>query len=163
MSVNNIEIMSKINDFLQYQFGNGKFFDNTPAPSLSDALHEINIGQKKSHWAWYIMPTNNKSKTFGYKFALNKEETSAYLKNPILYYNYLAFMRIINNQLNNGIPSLQLLATKIDVIKLYESVSWFKKLLKRDDELFSIIEKIVEKLEPEIKYYMLDYIIEFQN
>lgn len=155
--------MSKINDFLQYQLGEGKFFDNTKAPSFCDAIHEINTGRKNGLWTWYIIPTNNKSKTFGYKFALNDEETIAYLKNPTLYNNYLAFMKIIINQLNNGVPSLQLLATKIDVIKLYESVCWFKSFLQRNDELFSIIEQILVKLEPELKYYMLDYIIEFQN
>ena len=155
--------MSKIDDFLEYQLGNGKFFDNTEAPSFCDAINEINKGQKKSHWAWYIMPTNNKTKTFGYKFALNDEETIAYLKNSTLYNNYLAFMKIIINQLNNGIPSLQLLATKIDVIKLYDSISWFKKILNEDDELFFIIEQVKLKIEPEIKYYMLDSIIDFQN
>lgn len=154
--------MSKINDFLHYQLGNGVFFDNTKAPSFCDAIHEMNMGQKKSNWAWYIMPTNNKSKTFGYKFALNDEETITYLKNPTLYFNYFAFIKIINNQLNKGIPSLQLLATKKDIIKLYESVSWFKKFLKKDEQLFTIIYEIIVKLEPEMKYYMLDYIIDFQ-
>ena len=155
--------MSKINDFLQYQLGQGKFFDNTKAPSFCDAIHEINTGQKNGLWTWYIMPTNNKSKTFGYKFALNDEETIAYLKNPTLYNNYLEFMRIVNQQLNNGLSSIQLFVTKLDVIKLYDSINWFRKFLRKSDQLYNILEQINLIIEPEIKFYMLDSIIDFQN
>lgn len=155
--------MDKVFYFLNYQLGNGKFPDGVKAPSFCDAINEINKGQKESHWAWYIMPTNNKSNTFGYKFALNDEETKEYLFNTTLYSNYLCFMKIVNKQLMNGLHSSQLFVYKMDVIKLYDSVCWFKRFVKKNDELYNILEQIKVKIEPDIKYYMLDSIIDFQN
>ena len=35
--------------------------------------------------------------------------------------------------------------------------------MKKNDELYNILEQIKVKIEPDIKYYMLDSIIDFQN
>lgn len=135
--VQKFKMTSKIiHDFVEYHKGYGILPDNTIAPSFEMALNEIKTGKKTSHWAWYIMPTNKSSRTFGNMFVLqNDEQIKAYISNPLLYNNYITFLTTVIEQLQK-IKPIDLLNSHVDVNKLYDSVSLFNQYASDDNILF---------------------------
>lgn len=158
--VSNTTIMNKTQDFLTFHMGNGKLSDGSTASSFQTALVEILSGKKKTHWSWYVMPTNMKSKSFGYRFALDRNETIAYIRNDLLLSNYLVFMYAVSNKLESGISPETLLMSKTDVIKAYDSAKWFNQFGSYTNcELFNVTNKIINQLSGVVQEYMLEIMI----
>lgn len=148
--------MEKIITFLKYHNGFGKLSDGSCAPSFATANIEILSGAKQSHWIWYLLPTNDKSKTFGDKFTLSNSEIILFIANPTLSKNYVTLLQSILYQLDNGVHPLRLLMSKIDVIKTYESVSLFE----RYSEFCPILKNTTDKIKNHLKSYAVHYMID---
>lgn len=147
--------MDKIITFLKYHNGFGNFPDGSCAPSFVTAYSEILSGAKVSHWIWYMLPTNNKSKIVDDTFRLSDSEIIIFIANPTLIKNYITLLQSILIHLDNGIHPLQLLTFKTDVIKTYESVSLFESV-----DLCPILKDLTLKVKNHLKSYAAHYMID---
>jgi uncharacterized protein (DUF1810 family) len=109
-------------------------FINMQKQDLEQALTELNAGQKKSHWIWYIFPQlkefgfSDMAKRYGIK---DLSEACEYLKNPILLANYHKALKIVCTQLLKGTSAQTLMGSEVDEIKLKRSVTLFKMALEK--------------------------------
>lgn len=98
-------------------------------PSFDLAFKEIQAGQKKSHWIWYILP---QLKSLGYSAQAKKyglehfQEACDYLQDPILFANYQKLIQEISQQLQRT-SITHLMGSKTDAKKLVSSLTLFKE------------------------------------
>ena len=62
-------------------------FAEAQSTSYADALHELQAGQKRSHWMWFIFPqvTGLGSSSMSRQYAIgSRAEAVAYLEHPLL-------------------------------------------------------------------------------
>ncbi len=136
-----------IQDFLNAQDGNfpRQLSTNGSCPTYDQALSEINEGQKKKCWIWYILPSSPGqsviSKFFGIGPGANVTPEQ-YLIHPILGPRYLEMLNAIGIQLinymkeNAGRPFddvtkflIQLMGKDVDYEKLKGSLTIFYPIL----------------------------------
>lgn len=83
------------NDFDKY---NIQRFLDAQENIFGTALQELNNGEKRSHWMWFIFPqlkALGRSEMSEYYGISGKEEAMAYFKNPILRNRYLECCRVL--------------------------------------------------------------------
>ncbi len=96
--------------------------------AFSNALREIQNGQKTGHWIWYVFPqlqglgTSSTSKTYA---IADLEEACAYLQNDQLFKNYFMVTTEVEKQLKT-IPLDQLMNGTTDAKKLISSLTLFQ-------------------------------------
>ena len=105
---------------------------------LAAALSELEAGQKRSHWIWYIFPqlaglgTSPMAVRFGVQGAA---EATAYLRDPILRDRLLAVTVLVARQLRRRpAPALEsVMGSTIDAVKLVSSLTLFGEIARRLD------------------------------
>jgi uncharacterized protein (DUF1810 family) len=73
-------------------------FVSAQAMNYNDVLKELSIGQKRTHWMWYIFPQIDglgHSPTSKHYAIKSKEEALQYLKHPVLGTRLLECVKII--------------------------------------------------------------------
>jgi uncharacterized protein (DUF1810 family) len=92
------------------------------------AYAELAQGQKTSHWIWYIFPqlqglgSSANALEYGIK---DLNEACAYLQNKELFPRYQKVTQLVLQQLDKGIPLLNLMGSSIDAAKLTSSITLF--------------------------------------
>jgi uncharacterized protein (DUF1810 family) len=102
------------------------------------ALSELEAGQKRSHWIWYIFPqlaglgTSPMAVRFGVQ---GIAEATAYLRDPLLLDRLLAVTVVVARQLRRRpTPALEsVMGSRIDAVKLVSSLTLFGEIARRLD------------------------------
>ena len=98
------------------------------------ALREIESGQKRGHWIWYVFPqlvglgTSPAAVQFGID---GPAEATEYLRDPELRQRLLAITRAAARQLAAGRPLPSLMGSQIDALKLISSITLFGAVAAR--------------------------------
>lgn len=107
------------------------------------ALMEINNGQKRSHWMWYIFPQlrglGNSERSFYYGIS-NKEEAIEYMNNSYLKNNMLE----ICNELYKLNDSIRNIFGYPDYIKLKSCMTLFEYVCKEEKIFSEILQKFYD-------------------
>lgn len=124
------------------------------APDFFQAFKELNDGKKKSHWSWYILPSNKPSRTFGTKFMLNQSERMLFLTDRTLRYRYYIILKVICEHLKQGKNVLELLMSKKDVMRCYDSALSFydSAVILNDIKIKDMIETVLLALDPFVEH-----------
>jgi hypothetical protein len=157
-----------IQHFLEAQAGKfPQVLEGISCPKFADALAEINAGQKKKCWIWYILPSSpglsDISNFFGIgPNAKNPNVTpEQYLDDPTLSARYVAMLNAIGAQLinmkkNPGIPFddvteflIHLMGKKVDYEKLKDSLTIFYPFLHKRKLVSEEIELLYRNIFPE--------------
>ena len=81
-----------------------KFIDKIPG--FEAALQEIKDRKKKTHWIWYYIPTPEwpkaKPNSMNDIYALKGNDVKDFMRNDILFTNYITMVEAISYQLNKG-------------------------------------------------------------
>jgi uncharacterized protein (DUF1810 family) len=109
------------------------------------ALKELRAGHKRSHWIWYIFPqlTGLGSSPMAVEYGLNGvAEATAYLRHPTLRRHFLILTDTLVAQLQRRpTPSLsQLMGSQIDALKLISSITLFREVARRLQDVESLAE-----------------------
>lgn len=97
------------------------------------ALHEMQNGQKRSHWIWFIFP---QLKGFGHSYNSHyygiddEEETKAYLNHPVLGKRLRKITSVLLSHKDEDIVTL--MGSYIDAIKLRSSMTLFDAISPND-------------------------------
>jgi uncharacterized protein (DUF1810 family) len=103
------------------------------------ALEELQAGQKKGCWIWWIFPQEPREGTSdtSRKYALPEAEAMAYLSHPVLGARYRECVSVVHGHLcQGGVAPLQLMGSDVDVMKLRSSLKLFQKVAARSDTIF---------------------------
>ncbi len=93
------------------------------------ALAEMRAGHKSSHWIWYIFPQIDGlgHSSMAQQYALQGlEETSAYLRDPLLSSRYEEIARVVAGHLDHGLSAEHLMGGRTDALKLASSITLFR-------------------------------------
>lgn len=99
---------------------------------LDNAISELTVGQKKSHWIWYIFPQVSSlgfSETSKYYGIDTLEEAKAYNSHPKLGANYLACLDAL--LIHEGRSIVNILGG-VDSSKFNSSLTLFKAACKNE-------------------------------
>lgn len=144
-----LPLKSNLERFLLAQDGNSA---DEFLPSYSEALAELNAGQKESHWIWYIFPQLRGlgSSYYSTFYGLtDEEEALEYLNHPILGARYVECVDAVFQKLcpSSNSPSglngskvtpLALMGSEVDVLKLKSSLQLFDKICRAESSLYPI-------------------------
>ncbi|HKE82867.1 MAG TPA: DUF1810 family protein [Vicinamibacterales bacterium] len=98
------------------------------------ALSEIQSGEKRGHWIWYVFPQlaglghSAASREFGID---GVAEAEAYLHDPVLRGRLLTIAIAVQEQLRHRISLESLMNSSIDVMKLVSSLTLFGSVARR--------------------------------
>ncbi|MCI8461005.1 MAG: DUF1810 domain-containing protein [Bacilli bacterium] len=111
--------------------------------SYNQALNEIKMGEKKTHWMWYIFPQIKGlgfSEISNYYAIEDLDEATAYLENKILKQRLIEISKaLLKLETNNPIEIFGV----IDSIKLKSSMTIFS-LVSNESIFENILEKFYE-------------------
>lgn len=111
--------------------------------SYNQALNEIKMGEKKTHWMWYIFPQIKGlgfSEISNYYAIEDLDEATAYLENKILKQRLIEISKaLLKLETNNPIEIFGV----IDSIKLKSSMTLFS-LVSNESIFENILEKFYE-------------------
>ena len=102
------------------------------------ALKELQEGQKRGCWIWWIFPQEPREGTSdtSRKYALLEAEALAYLQHPVLSARYRECVAIVHGHLCQGsVDPLTLMGSEVDVMKLRSSLGLFVKASGKDENL----------------------------
>ena len=103
---------------------------------FATALGELQAGQKRSHWIWYIFPQlaglGHSSMAVRYGIQ-GVPEATAYIRDRVLRERLLALTRIVVAQVRRQpAPQLdELMGSAIDALKLVSSMTLFREVARR--------------------------------
>ena len=104
------------------------------ASGFESALLEIQSGQKRGHWIWYVFPQlsglgrSTMSRIYG---IAGKEEAAEYLRDPLLRSRYLTVATAVAGQLARGVSFDVLMNSSIDAMKVVSSLTLFAHVARR--------------------------------
>lgn len=105
-----------------------------PRWGFDSALSEINSGEKRGHWIWYIFPqlSGLGSSSTSRAYAIQSlTEAREYLRDPLLRGRLLTITRAVLAQLKNGVTLTTLMGWDVDALKLVSSLTLFSAIAKR--------------------------------
>ena len=100
----------------------------SPTAGYDTALAEIRAGRKTSHWIWYIFPQlaslgrSSIARAYGIR---DLAEACDYLRDPLLRARYEEIAGAVSDQLARGVALEDLMASRIDALKLVSSLTLF--------------------------------------
>ena len=127
-----------------------------------NALLEIQQGEKRSCWLWFVLPTApyivngvERGSSMNRRFALrNDEQAKAYLLAETkmgvnLRQNYIRMLQEIERQLKTGRTTLDQLLGPMDSVKAISSFRLFERIGKQldDEEVYTICGKVLALIE----------------
>lgn len=101
-----------------------------PHAGFSQALRELQSGQKKSHWIWYIFPQLRGLGTSALcrKYALmDLDEAASYVRDEYLRTNYMSALSAIRHHLKRGVRLEHLMGSALDAQKFVSSITLFTR------------------------------------
>ena len=103
---------------------------------FSTALSELEAGQKRSHWIWYIFPqlAGLGHSEMAVAYGLHGvAEAIAYLRDPELRQRLLVLTDIVIAQLKRepALTLVQLMGSEIDALKLVSCMTLFREVARR--------------------------------
>jgi uncharacterized protein (DUF1810 family) len=104
-----------------------RFVDAQAGGVYERALSEIQAGEKRSHWMWFIFPQHRdlgRSPTAKYYGLSGEAEARAYLDHPLLGPRYRECVAAVRSQLDAG-SSLEAIFGGLDAMKFRSSVEIF--------------------------------------
>ena len=104
-----------------------RFVDAQSGGVYEQALAELQLGRKRSHWMWFIFPQHvdlGRSPTAKYYGLSGVEEAEAYLAHPVLEPRLIECCDALLPHLLNGKPARDVLGD-IDALKLGSSMEIF--------------------------------------
>ena len=103
------------------------------------ALEELQAGQKKGCWIWWIFPQEPREGTSdtSRKYALMEAEALAYLSHPVLGARYRECVSVVHGHLcQGGVAPLALMGSDVDVMKLRSSLTLFLRVAPSAENIF---------------------------
>lgn len=102
--------------------------------SHAGALAEIQRGQKRSCWSWWIWPTNYRSGASGMSltYALSDEQATAFMHDAYLRGCWLQMMTAVAEQVESGVTMRKLCG--VDVPRVPATCELMKRVVGGDDE-----------------------------
>lgn len=102
---------------------------------FAQALKELEAGEKRSHWIWYIFP-----QLVGLGHSLNarryglrgREEAVAYVRDPELFARLQAATEAVGRQLGAGVSLVTLLGGTTDALKFVSSLTLFERIARAE-------------------------------
>jgi uncharacterized protein (DUF1810 family) len=104
-----------------------RFVDAQGGGVYEQALSEIEAGEKRSHWMWFIFPQHRdlgRSPTAKFYGLSGEEEARAYLAHPVLGPRYRRCVAAVRAQVDAG-RSLEAIFGELDGQKFRSSVAIF--------------------------------------
>ena len=104
-----------------------RFVDAQGGGVYEQALSEIEAGEKRSHWMWFIFPQHRdlgRSATAKYYGLSGEAEAQAYLAHPVLGPRYRECVAAVRAQVEAG-RSLEAIIGGLDAMKFRSSVEIF--------------------------------------
>ena len=104
-----------------------RFVDAQAGGVYEQALAELRVGQKRSHWMWFIFPQHRdlgRSATAKFYGLSGPEEAAAYAAHPILGPRLEACVAAVEQQLAAG-TSLEAIFGPLDAMKYRSSLEIF--------------------------------------
>jgi uncharacterized protein (DUF1810 family) len=104
------------------------------ASGFESALVEIQSGQKRGHWIWYVFPQlsglgrSTMSRIYG---IAGRQEAEAYLRDPLLRSRYLTVVTALAEQLSRGVSFDVLMNSSVDAMKVVSSLTLFGRVARR--------------------------------
>jgi uncharacterized protein (DUF1810 family) len=101
---------------------------------FESALFEIQSGQKRGHWVWYVFPQlsglgrSAMSRIYG---IAGPDEAEEYLRDPLLRSRYLTVVTAVAEQLSRGVSLDGLMNSSIDAMKVVSSLTLFAHVARR--------------------------------
>ena len=120
---------------------NLKRFLDAQADSYTDALHELETGQKRSHWMWFVFPqfAGLGLSSTSQRYAIGSTaEALEYLRHPMLGARLLECTRAINRL--EGLSARRVFGTPDDM-KLCSSMTLFELVAGPNPEFGNALEK----------------------
>ena len=120
--------------------------------TYANALAELKAGAKQTHWMWWIFPqqrglgTADRAIIYG---IADETEALAYWQHPVLGQRYRECVKVVYEQLCvNGVDSLDLMGSEIDVMKLKSSIKLFRPIAERlgDADCASLMVKVQKEI-----------------
>ena len=112
-------------------------FERHHPDDFERAMDEIESGQKRTHWMWFILPqiTSLGRSQMAIEYGINSvEEAEAYLRHPTLGRDYVRIVEAIWNQVvQHGVGAAELMG-KPDDLKLVSSLTLFGAIARHLDE-----------------------------
>ena len=120
--------MNDVDRFIQAQDGG----------AYAQALAELTVGAKRSHWIWFVFPqlaglgSSPMARMYGVQ---GVDEATAYLRHPVLRERLLEAMNAVRSQSSTTLR--RLMGSEIDALKLVSSMTLFREIGRRlhDDEV----------------------------
>ena len=154
-----IQERATIYDFLKAQDGIlPPILGGGECPNYTQALYEINAGQKKTCWIWYIIPSSPGRSDISIFFGIGPNANRAnvtpeqYLSNWKLSIRYIKILNAIGAKLQQSNPSnvkqflVTLMGSEIDYDKLKKSLIIFSNALKNQHKVTPEIALLAEFL-----------------
>jgi uncharacterized protein (DUF1810 family) len=103
---------------------------------FNTALGELQAGQKRSHWIWYIFPqlAGLGHSSMAVRYGVQEvAEARAYLRDAVLRERLLVLTRTVVMQLQRqpAPPLDELMGSEIDALKLVSSMTLFREVARR--------------------------------
>lgn len=99
------------------------------------ALKELNAGEKRSHWIWYIFPQLaglGQSSTARWYGLRGRDEAVAYLRDPELFARLQAVTEAVGRHLGGGVSLVALMGGTTDALKLVSSLTLFERIAQAE-------------------------------
>jgi uncharacterized protein (DUF1810 family) len=106
-----------------------KTAQNSPHAGFDEALDEIQSGQKRGHWIWYVFPqlAGLGSSASARMYAIEGEtEAVEFLRDSELRSRLLTITIAVSEQLESGVSLRDLMGSEIDALKLVSSLTLFR-------------------------------------
>lgn len=114
--------------------------------AFTGALEELRAGRKTGHWIWFVLPqlrglgASRESVLYG---IADLDEAAAYLAHPILGPRYEACIEAVHHWLvAQGRSRLELMGSRIDILKLASSVDLFLQVAPPGSRLQSLLQDL---------------------
>lgn len=146
--------------FLSFYEGSGEYPDGTPAIGIIPVIEQLRAGGvKATDWTIHLTPSSLRSIKFNETFAIDDDETVAFMKNDTLMYYYVKLLHEISFQLRSRIRNIDVIPSKLDIIRIYRSVAWFKTFAKDGSELHEITDRLEKQLVMSACEYMTEAVL----
>jgi uncharacterized protein (DUF1810 family) len=108
--------------------------------SYAGALAELQAGEKRGHWIWWILPQMRGLGTSEYAVfygIADKAEATDYLAHPVLGARYRECIAVIYGHLCEGrVAPLTFMGSEVDVMKLKSSLELFLSISPKSEKPF---------------------------
>jgi uncharacterized protein (DUF1810 family) len=109
---------------------------NGTSDGFNTALSELQAGQKRSHWIWYIFPqlTGLGRSSMAIRYGLQgSQEASEYLRDSVLRERLLLATNAVTDHLQRrpALDLIDLMGSEIDALKLVSSMTLFREVARR--------------------------------